>query len=102
MSILHVTTSYIPKVRYGGPIYTIRSLARTLVQEGHRMVVYTTNVKVDQRTKSPLADPIHWKGMGEIGRAVARDKFCWSPSRRKWKRPIGASSRKWHPIEIES
>jgi hypothetical protein len=78
MNILHVITSYFPKVRYGRPIYAIRSLARALVQEGHRVVVYTTNVNVDQRTKIPLADPIRRKGMGEIGRAVARDKFCWS------------------------
>jgi len=49
LNILFVTASYYPAVRYGGPIYTVRGLARALVERGHRVVVYTTDVDGDER-----------------------------------------------------
>ena len=48
LNILFVTASYYPAVRYGGPIYTVHSLARALVNRGNRVVVYTTNIDGDQ------------------------------------------------------
>jgi glycosyltransferase involved in cell wall biosynthesis len=53
MNILHVTATYYPAVRYGGPIYTVHRLAQALVERGHRVVVYTTNVDGNSRTDIP-------------------------------------------------
>lgn len=44
MRILHVTPSYLPAVRYGGPIFAVHSLCRALVSRGHEVEVYTTNI----------------------------------------------------------
>ena len=44
MRILHVVPTYLPAVRYGGPIFAVHSLCRALVSRGHEVEVYTTNV----------------------------------------------------------
>ena len=44
MKVLHVVPTYWPAVRYGGPIFSIHSLCRTLVQAGDEVEVFTTNV----------------------------------------------------------
>lgn len=44
MRILHVVPSYLPAVRYGGPIYSVHHLCAALVQQGHQVDVATTNV----------------------------------------------------------
>jgi glycosyltransferase involved in cell wall biosynthesis len=36
--------SYLPAVRYGGPIYTVHGLCRALAERGHDVHVFTTNV----------------------------------------------------------
>ncbi len=48
MNILFVSASYYPAVRYGGPTYTVHSLARMLAKNGNNVVVYTTNAGIDQ------------------------------------------------------
>jgi len=44
LRILHVVPSYLPAVRYGGPVYAVHALCRHLVEQGHQVDVYTTNV----------------------------------------------------------
>ena len=44
MRILHVVPTYVPAVRYGGPIYSVHALCRALVARGHDVHVHTTNV----------------------------------------------------------
>ena len=44
LKILHVVPTYLPAVRYGGPIYTVHGLCRALVERGHDVHVHTTNV----------------------------------------------------------
>lgn len=44
MRILHVVPTYLPAVRYGGPIYSVHALCRALAARGHDIHVYTTNV----------------------------------------------------------
>ena len=44
MRILHVLPTYLPAVRYGGPIFAVHSLCRALVSRGHEIEVYTTNL----------------------------------------------------------
>lgn len=44
MRILHVVPSYLPAMRYGGPIYSVHALCAALARLGHDVNVYTTNV----------------------------------------------------------
>jgi len=44
LRILHVIPSYLPAVRYGGPMYAVHGLCKHLVQQGHQVDVFTTNV----------------------------------------------------------
>jgi glycosyltransferase involved in cell wall biosynthesis len=50
--ILHVVPTYLPATRYGGPIYAVHGLCRALVQRGHDVTVFTTNV--DGAVESPV------------------------------------------------
>jgi glycosyltransferase involved in cell wall biosynthesis len=44
MRILHVIPTYLPAVRYGGPIFAVHSLCRALIARGHSVEVVTTNI----------------------------------------------------------
>jgi glycosyltransferase involved in cell wall biosynthesis len=44
MRILHVVPTYLPATRYGGPIYAIHGLCKSLVAAGAHVSVFTTNV----------------------------------------------------------
>lgn len=44
MRILHVTPTYLPATRYGGPIYSVHGLARAQVALGHKVNVVCTSV----------------------------------------------------------
>jgi len=47
MRILHVVPTYYPAVRYGGPIWSVHSLCKSLVARGHKVTVITTNIDGD-------------------------------------------------------
>jgi glycosyltransferase involved in cell wall biosynthesis len=74
-----VSATYYPAVRYGGPIYTVHSLARALVQRGNRVVVYTTNVDGDQRTELPTGGARLLDGVEVRYFPSTFDKIYWSP-----------------------
>lgn len=44
MRILHVTQAYYPFLRRGGPALKVRSIARALVEQGHRVAVLTADL----------------------------------------------------------
>ncbi len=44
MRILHVVPTYLPATRYGGPIFAIHGLCKSLVEAGAHVSVFTTNV----------------------------------------------------------
>lgn len=44
MRVLHVVPTYLPATRYGGPIYSVHGLCKSLVARGHDVHVFTTNV----------------------------------------------------------
>jgi glycosyltransferase involved in cell wall biosynthesis len=58
MRILHVTPSYYPALRYGGPIWSVRGLVAAQVQRGHDVHVFTTNAdgpgRLDVRVDQPV------------------------------------------------
>lgn len=47
MRILHVTPTYVPAWRYGGPIVSVHGLCKALARRGHDVHVYTTTVDGD-------------------------------------------------------
>lgn len=44
MRLLHVTPTYLPATRYGGPIQSVHGLCAALAARGHDVHVYTTRV----------------------------------------------------------
>lgn len=58
MRILHVVPTYLPAVRYGGPIYSVHALCRSLAGRGHDVHVYTTNVDGPGVSNVSLAEPV--------------------------------------------
>ena len=58
MRILHVVPTYLPAVRYGGPIFAVHGLAKALAAAGHDVHVFTTNVDGDGVSDVPLGRPV--------------------------------------------
>jgi glycosyltransferase involved in cell wall biosynthesis len=44
VKIAHILPTYLPAIRYGGPIRAVHGLCRHLVARGHQVDVFTTNV----------------------------------------------------------
>lgn len=63
MRLLHVAPNYLPAMRYGGPIHSIHGLCRALVELGHEVHVYTTDVDGPERLGVPLAQPVDIDGV---------------------------------------
>ena len=64
MNILYVVPTYLPATRYGGPIFAVHGLARALVERGHRVDVFTTNVDGDGESDVPLRERVDLDGVG--------------------------------------
>ena len=83
MRLLHVTPTYLPALRYGGPIRTVHALCRALAAEGHDVHVFTTNVDGAEDSAVPLGCPVDLEGV----------KVTYFPSRllRRlyWSPPMG-------------
>jgi glycosyltransferase involved in cell wall biosynthesis len=63
MRILHVVPSYLPAVRYGGPIYSVHALCRAMAARGHDLHVFTTNVDGPGNSDVPLDEPVSIDGV---------------------------------------
>ncbi|MEZ5899133.1 MAG: glycosyltransferase [Hyphomicrobiaceae bacterium] len=59
MRVLHVVPSYYPAVRYGGPIYSVHGLAKSLAERGHDVNVFTTNADGDDVLDVPLGTDVN-------------------------------------------
>jgi glycosyltransferase involved in cell wall biosynthesis len=57
MKILHVVPTYYPAIRYGGPIWSVHSLCKSLVSLGHEIHVVTSNVDGNQILDVPMGNP---------------------------------------------
>ncbi len=64
MRVLHVVPSYLPAVRYGGPIYSVHRLCAALAHQGHHVDVVTTNVDGDGDSAVPLGARVNLDGVG--------------------------------------
>ena len=63
MRILHIVPSYLPATRYGGPIYSVHGLCKALVQNGHEVTVFTTNVDGPYNSDVPLNQGVDVDGV---------------------------------------
>lgn len=63
MRILHVTPTYLPAVRYGGPIRSVHGLAKAQAARGHDVEVFTTNVDGPGVSPVPLDEPVPIDGV---------------------------------------
>ncbi|WP_296336291.1 glycosyltransferase [Reyranella sp.] len=83
MRLLHVVPTYLPALRYGGPIRTVHALCRALAARGHDVHVFTTNVDGGQDSDVPLQRPVDLEGV----------KVTYFPSsllrRLYWSPPMG-------------
>jgi len=72
MRLLHVVPTYLPAVRYGGPIHSVHGLCTALAARGHDVHVFTTNVDGLGDSAVPLGRPVDMDGV----------KVWYFPSRR--------------------
>jgi len=63
LRILHVSPTYLPAIRHGGPIYSVHGLAQALVELGHEVHVFTTNVDGPGVSDVPLNRPVEIDGV---------------------------------------
>jgi glycosyltransferase involved in cell wall biosynthesis len=63
MRVLHVVPTYLPAVRYGGPIYSVHALCTALASRGHDIHVYTTNVDGPGISDVSLTEPVPVDGV---------------------------------------
>jgi glycosyltransferase involved in cell wall biosynthesis len=63
MRLLHVVPSYLPAVRYGGPIVAVHGLCRALAARGHEVEVFTTSVDGSQDSVVALDRPVMLDGV---------------------------------------
>jgi len=59
MRILHVIPSYLPAVRYGGPIFATHGLCKAMAARGHEVQVFTTNIDGPRNSPMPIGVPVN-------------------------------------------
>jgi len=83
MKLLHVVPTYLPAVRYGGPIYSVHGLCRALAHRGHAVKVFTTNVDGAGVSDVPVGVPVVMDGVEVtyfatgLGRRLYRSPDMW-------------------------
>lgn len=80
MRILHVVPTYLPAVRYGGPIWSVHALCRALVRRGHEVAVATTNMDGPNDLDVPIDRPVDMDGVS-VSYFPSRHlrRLNWSP-----------------------
>jgi glycosyltransferase involved in cell wall biosynthesis len=63
MRILQVVPSYLPAIRYGGPIYSVHGLSSALAKRGHDVHVFATNVDGPGASSVRLQEPVEVDGV---------------------------------------
>jgi glycosyltransferase involved in cell wall biosynthesis len=80
LRLLHVVPTYLPAVRYGGPIRSVHALCRELAARGHDVHVFTTNVDGPHNSAVPLGHPVDLDGVkvSYFPSSILR-RLYWSP-----------------------
>jgi glycosyltransferase involved in cell wall biosynthesis len=80
MRLLHVVPTYLPALRYGGPIHSVHGLARALASRGHEVHVFTTNVDGADDSDVPLGRAVDVDGVNVWYFPSRRmRRLYWSP-----------------------
>ena len=80
MRILHVTPSYLPAVRYGGPVFSVHNLCRALVARGHDVEVATTNADGQDVSPVPVGVTVTLDNVRIRYFSSAFQRLYWAPS----------------------
>jgi glycosyltransferase involved in cell wall biosynthesis len=81
MRILHVVPTYLPAVRYGGPIFAIHGLCRALVSRGHEIQVFTTNINGREKSGVSVGVPVWLDGVQvRYFSSPFLKRLSWAPS----------------------
>jgi glycosyltransferase involved in cell wall biosynthesis len=97
--LLHVAPTYLPATRYGGPIYAVHGLCRSLVRRGHQVDVFTTNVDGDHDSDVPLGSPVSLDGVSiHYFRSTVRRLFI-APAMRQ---ALAASMGQYDAVHLHS
>jgi glycosyltransferase involved in cell wall biosynthesis len=84
LRLLHVVPTYLPALRYGGPIRSVHALCRALAAQGHRIDVFTTNVDGPGNSDVPLGTPVDLDGVNVTYFPSRRlRRLYWSPPMRR-------------------
>lgn len=81
MRLLHVVPTYLPAIRYGGPIRSVHGLCSALAARGHDVRVYTTSVDGPGDAAVPLDRPVERDGV-RVSYFASRwlRRLYWSPA----------------------
>ena len=63
MRLIHVTPTYLPAVRYGGPIVAVHGLCAALAARGHEVEVFTTSIDGPRDSAVPHDAPVPLDGV---------------------------------------
>ena len=63
LRLLHVVPTYLPALRYGGPIRSVHALCRALAAAGHDVHVFTTSVDGLGDSDVLLGRPVDLEGV---------------------------------------
>lgn len=81
MRILQVVPTYLPAVRYGGPIASVHGLCKALAKRGHEVHVFTTNVDGKGVSGVPTSQAVAMDGLQVWYFPVpALRRIFWSPA----------------------
>jgi glycosyltransferase involved in cell wall biosynthesis len=100
MRILHVVPSYLPAVRYGGPIFAVHGLCQALAARGHLVEVFTTNVDGPNDSAVPIGSPVGLDGVHVkyFPSRILR-RIYWSPP---LARAVGADMARFAVVHLHS
>jgi glycosyltransferase involved in cell wall biosynthesis len=80
MRIIQVIPYYLPAKRYGGPVYSVHGLAKALVEQGHDVHVFTTNMDGAGESDVPLDVPVNVDGVQVTYYRTERlRRIAWAP-----------------------
>jgi len=81
MRLLHVVPTYLPAVRYGGPIFAVHALCRALAARGHAVEVFTTSIDGPHNAPVPHDQPVMLDGVKirYFASPVLR-RLSWAPT----------------------
>lgn len=81
MRLLHVVPTYLPAVRYGGPIFAVHALCRALAARGHAVEVFTTSIDGPGNAPVPHDQPVMLDGVKiHYFASPALRRLSWAPT----------------------